>query len=685
MNSSTSSTCPSLFTSECNSDVELDMSNSIDDSDNNISSCQPVDLDLTRPTSTSLVTQAQKKDEDTVWVVNKGFKTWTGETIVDMIMNFEKVVVYFPKMANCFNQWIALREIHQRGEKKRLNGRVRCAIRISDQVLGPESYTVEQGWKEGSNWIAYKIIAVRKLFSHCFLQQSNEGRPWRVFTNDKYLVETVKLLTAIHRGTTLSAPIVRISHQVGSRTSARKQVTYQKQEEKKEKRQQCSHYQKIIKINENQKKTEYICCEKLMCMFRYKCSITTNDNIPVIQFYRNKFLEFSEATKREFIACRLKNKNVQLNLNTSEFYLENIETMMYYVNQGVVPLQPSCAPQQMMKVCCKFFKFVLQVSSNKLYQPTVEGDFSTVMNIQRNPHTSDFGATDSVKHWLTNYAQAHLHDPSKGNTIILWVPSRMLVYDAYKNDFKNGCLLYFPKKLVDGVMTHYLPSRSWFMYCWRTVPSLQGIVLRKYLRFALCDMCIDFREKRRFATTDAERKEIKKMERIHHEFVHEERGTYYLRREHAVFYPTEFLSLIADGADQSAYGLPRFIEIDKTSSNVRKIPIYLMGVLVHGYRSFGFTYLKNIKHGTNIVIECLHHVLVDYKKNRGYIPPIVYIQLDNTWKQNKNKFMIGYLACLVAWGVVRQVVISFLPVGHTHEDIGKTSCVMSIVKKQGEK
>ena len=40
-----------------------------------------------------------------------------------------------------------------------------------------------------------------------------------------------------------------------------------------------------------------------------------------------------------------------------------------------------------------------------------------------------------------------------------------------------------------------------------------------------------------------------------------------------------------------------------------------MGVLVHGYRTFGFTYLKNIKHGA-IVIECLHHVLVDYKTNK---------------------------------------------------------------------
>ena len=85
----------------------------------------------------------------------------------------------------------------------------------------------------------------------------------------------------------------------------------------------------------------------------------------------------------------------------------------------MVPLQPSCAPQQMVKVCNAFFKFVLQVSQNKLYQPTVEGStYSTTMNIARNPHVNDYSADDSVKNWLTNFAQAHLHDPSKGHTII---------------------------------------------------------------------------------------------------------------------------------------------------------------------------------------------------------------------------------------------------------------------------
>ena len=60
------------------------------------------------------------------------------------------------------------------------------------------------------------------------------------------------------------------------------------------------------------------------------------------------------------------------------------------------------------------------------------------------------------------------------------------------------------------------------MRCWRTIPALKNIVLRKYLRFALCDDCIEYRERRRYATTDAERREIKKLEETHKLFVHEE-------------------------------------------------------------------------------------------------------------------------------------------------------------------
>ncbi len=45
------------------------------------------------------------------------------------------------------------------------------------------------------------------------------------------------------------------------------------------------------------------------------------------------------------------------------------------------------------------------------------------------------------------------------------------------------------------------------------------------------------------------------------------------------------------------------------------------------------------------------------------------LQLDNTGQDNKNMHMILWLALLVFIGVFESVVMSFLMIGHTHEDI----------------
>ena len=242
-------------------------------------------------------------------------------------------------MAQCFNQWIALREIHDRVENRRCLGRVRCAIRISSERLGAEYHLVEQGWKPDRNWEAYKIIELRQLFSHCILTQSVEGKPWRIFTNDTYLAETSKLLGAIQMGMTITEPMVGVSKILGARSKQKNIEINAKRAIAKETKMNKTHYEHKSDI-----KTTYICCDKLMCMSFYKCSFTKRENIHIIQFMRNKFLEFSHATKRVFIGNRIKSKQPEIGINTTEYYLENLETMKYYITQGMLPLQPSCAP-----------------------------------------------------------------------------------------------------------------------------------------------------------------------------------------------------------------------------------------------------------------------------------------------------------------------------------------------------
>jgi hypothetical protein len=83
--------------------------------------------------------------------------------------------------------------------------------------------------------------------------------------------------------------------------------------------------------------------------------------------------------------------------------------------------------------------------------------------------------------------------------------------------------------------------------------------------------------------------------------------------------------------------------------------------------------------------------LVQLAKDNGDkpLPKTLFIQMDNAAGENKNKYVFGFLSNLVAKGVFETIVVSFLPVGHTHEDIdqifsqlagklGETSLTLSL-------
>ena len=96
------------------------------------------------------------------------------------------------------------------------------------------------------------------------------------------------------------------------------------------------------------------------------------------------------------------------------------------------------------------------------------------------------------------------------------------------------------------------------------------------------------------------------------------------------------------------------------------------------------------------------NVLVDVLLKREALAPVLYLQLDNTARENKNQYVMAFLAYLVQAGIFSevsiakiniiksmnsillyfQIYLSFLMVGHTHEDIDQVfSRVSSYLKK----
>ena len=67
--------------------------------------------------------------------------------------------------------------------------------------------------------------------------------------------------------------------------------------------------------------------------------------------------------------------------------------------------------------------------------------------------------------------------------------------------------------------------------------------------------------------------------------------------------------------------------------------------------------------------DVLKHVEPNDAIRRILLPPNLYLQLDNSAKDNKKKYLMAHLSMLIGRGVFKEIQVGFLLVGHTHEDI----------------
>ena len=116
------------------------------------------------------------------------------------------------------------------------------------------------------------------------------------------------------------------------------------------------------------------------------------------------------------------------------------------------------------------------------------------------------------------------------------------------------------------------------------------------------------------------------------------------------------------GMDQSKSNLPNTKLIAKSTSNLWKLRMHITGLLVHtqsayGKLAYGFVDLLLWPHDCNLVMTLLVKTLFNFKKNRP-LPQRLYIQVDNTAKENKNRFFLSFCAALVELKIFRKVNVN---------------------------
>ena len=183
--------------------------------------------------------------------------------------------------------------------------------------------------------------------------------------------------------------------------------------------------------------------------------------------------------------------------------------------------------------------------------------------------------------------------------------------------------------------------------------------------------------------------------------------------------PSEFLCIIHNKIDHTKSAISRMQRSTKATSGLGQIPISVIGMLTHGHGDRAYAHYSTAfwPRDSNFTISSIYHVLralerpsvkdskelfiappqnssfkaLLHRKSRcsasippgsanGVPPPFpgrpavpwpkkLFLQLDNSAKDNKNQYVMAFCSLLTARRIFKEVTVWFLIVGHTHKDI----------------
>lgn len=213
---------------------------------------------------------------------------------------------------------------------------------------------------------------------------------------------------------------------------------------------------------------------------------------------------------------------------------------------------------------------------------------------------------------------------------------KMEVYEAFLVECKS---------LYSGI----LPSENYFYAPWKK--NYRHTKVRENRRFTTCDTCgklhvaIKDAVKNRKDTTD-----LLNKKRFHYNIVSVERMPYQWNHDRAILNTVNYSSIIVDGADKSASASP----ISQRRLKPRAGMQWRSNLLVFEKQVRKQRFYVRHDIGTQNKIQSHSWVQTSipvWLKKKSILPPFFFIQLENSTRENKNRFPIAYLESLVSWGV----------------------------------
>ena len=179
------------------------------------------------------------------------------------------------------------------------------------------------------------------------------------------------------------------------------------------------------------------------------------------------------------------------------------------------------------------------------------------------------------------------------------------------------------------------------MQIWRI--HFPFVRLRRVLRFYKCPVCVAFRVSKGRKLDAKATKELQSSKLRHHTDIKEFRAEAMHKAILGQTEPQTYLSIAQDAVDAMHKGFPKTQEFTQEEDKY-KLKSKVMINMVHGESVHYYIMPENIHGGPNESVEALQRTLAKCKASRGKLPPVLFLQVDNSQRECKNTYMFAYLA-----------------------------------------
>ena len=109
---------------------------------------------------------------------------------------------------------------------------------------------------------------------------------------------------------------------------------------------------------------------------------------------------------------------------------------------------------------------------------------------------------------------------------------------------------------------------------------------------------------------------------------------------------------------QHLTNVPAFTVKSKSLFGKQTYDLHIIGVMFHGAKQpYVYVHDSSVPTGPNNTIQCIWNALFEQSKVQR-LPPILYIQLDNTASDNKNHHVLEFASWLVEEAYFQEVIFT---------------------------